>query len=66
MNADTATEQAQHQMTNDTPTDVNMNAVIAREQSNTFVLMGKTFADNADRRSKLFDHFAAKMASKDA
>ena len=33
--------QAQHQQTNDTPTDVNMNAVVAREQAGTFALMGK-------------------------
>ena len=55
------TSQAQHQLTNDTPVDVNNNAVLARAQAETTMLVGKLFADNADRRSKLFDHVAAKM-----
>ena len=53
-NAD-ETRQAQHSNANDTPTDVNLNAVVAREQSGTFVLMGKNFEANADRRNKIFD-----------
>lgn len=57
------TRQAQHTQANDTPTDVNLNAVVAREQATTLVLMGKGFEANADRRNKLFDHFAAKMIS---
>ena len=53
-NAD-ETRQAQHTNANDTPTDVNMNAIIAREQGGTFTLMGKNFEANADRRNKIFD-----------
>ncbi len=49
------TRQAQHTNANDTPTDVNMNAIIAREQGGTLVLMGKNFEANADRRNKIFD-----------
>lgn len=58
-----ATRQAQHQMANDFPVDVNCNAVVAREQAATLALMGKNFEAGASRRNGLFDHFAAKMAS---
>jgi len=50
-----ATRQGQHSQSNDTPTDVNMNAVVAREQAGTLTLMGKNFEANADRRNKIFD-----------
>jgi len=49
------TRQAQQTISNDAPTDVNMNAVVAREQAGTLVLMGKNFEANADRRNKIFD-----------
>ena len=49
------TRQAQQSVSNDAPTDVNMNAIIAREQGATAVLMGKNFEANADRRNKIFD-----------
>jgi hypothetical protein len=49
------TRQAQQQLANDTPVDVNMNAIIAREQGSTLTLMGKNFEANADRRNKIFD-----------
>ena len=58
-----STRQAQHQMGNDFPIDVNPNAVTARAQTETLTLMGKNFEANAARRQGLFDHFAAKMAS---
>ena len=58
-----ATRQAQHQMGNDFPVDVNPNAVIARAQSETITLMGKNFEAQAARLNNLFNHFAAKMAS---
>lgn len=58
--ADT-TRQAQHQLTNDTPADVNMNAVVSREQAGTFVMMGKNFEANADRRNKIFDALIGKV-----
>jgi len=53
------TRQAQHSQSNDTPTDVNMNAVVAREQAGTLTLMGKNFEAGAARRNGLFDHLAA-------
>lgn len=53
------TRQAQQSNSNDTPTDVNMNAVVAREQAGTFALMGKNFEAGASRRNFLFDHLAA-------
>ena len=49
------TRQAQQSFSNDTPTDVNCNAVIARAQAETITLMGKNFESNADRRNKLAD-----------
>lgn len=49
------TRQAQQSVSNDAPTDVNMNAVVAREQATTLVLMGKNFEANADRRNKIAD-----------
>jgi hypothetical protein len=42
------TRQAQQTQSNDTPTDVNCNAVIAREQAATLTLMGKNFESNAN------------------
>lgn len=55
------TRQAQHQAANDTPVDVNPNAIIAREQGATLVLMGKNFEANADRRNKIADVLFNKM-----
>jgi len=52
------TRQAQHQMGNDFPLDVNPNAVTARAQTETLTLMGKNFEANADRRNKMFDQKA--------
>ena len=49
------TRQSQNQVANDAPVDTNPNAIIAREQAGTFVLMGKNFEANADRRNKIFD-----------
>jgi len=67
------TRQAQHQSANDTPTDVNPNAIVARtqasgfvEQQGTLTLMGKNFEANADRRNKIFDDIAHKRGAKDA
>lgn len=58
-----ATRQAQHQMGNDFPIDVNPNAVIARAQAETITLMGKNFEAQAMRFNSLMGHMAAKMAS---
>ena len=52
--ADT-TRQAQHSISNDAPTDVNMNAIMARSQALTVDAIGKGFASNQDRRDKIFD-----------
>lgn len=52
--ADT-TRQAQHQMLNDAPVDVNMNAVMARSQSLTVDAMGKGFSANQERRQIIAD-----------
>lgn len=52
------TRQAQHTISNDAPTDVNCNAVIARNQAGTIALMGASFEANADRRNKIFDALA--------
>ena len=56
------TRQAQQTISNDAPTDVNFNAIVARSQALTVNLLGKNFEANADRRNKLFDQFAAAMA----
>lgn len=53
-NAD-ETRQAQHSTSNDTPTDVNFNAIVARSQALTVDGMGKGFASNQDRRDKIAD-----------
>ncbi len=59
-NAD-ETRQAQHSNSNDAPTDVNVNAVVARSQTLTFDLAGKNFEANADRRNKIADILMNKM-----
>ena len=51
------TRQAQHSQANDTPTDVNMNAVVARSQALTFDIAGKGFTANQDLREKLMVKF---------
>ncbi len=55
------TRQAQHTQANDTPTDVNCNAALAREQAATYLLMGKNFEAGAARRNGIFDALAGKM-----
>lgn len=49
------TRQAQHTVSNDAPTDVNNNAVIARSQAQTVDLAGKAHMSNQDRRDKIAD-----------
>ena len=56
-----STRQAQHIEANDAPLDVNMNAVVCREQALTFTLAGQAFASNQDFRQKLQDRILAKM-----
>ena len=57
------TRQAQQGVVNDAPADVNVNAVIAREQATTLTLMGKNFEAGAARMNGLFDHIAAKLGN---
>lgn len=56
-----STRQAQHTQSNDTPTDVNCNAVIAREQSATLTLMGKNFEAGAARRNNIADAYMGRL-----
>lgn len=58
------TRQAQQTNSNDTPTDVNINAVVVREQAGTFTLMGKNFEASAMRFNGLMGHVAAELAKK--
>lgn len=55
------TRQAQQMAANDTPVDVNLNAVVARSQTLTFDIAGKNFESNADFRQKLQDRVLAKL-----
>lgn len=57
--ADT-TRQAQHMEANDAPLDVNLNAIVAREQALTFTSAGQMFASNNDVRQKLQDRLMLK------
>ncbi len=56
------TRQAEFTQANDTPTDVNMNAVVARSQALTFDMAGKNYESNADLRQKYADSKFGKMA----
>lgn len=56
------TRQAQMQQANDVPTDVNMNAIVARSQALTVDVLGKNHTDNADLRQKIADAKFAKLA----
>ncbi len=60
-NAD-ETRQAQHSNSNDAPTDVNFNAVVARSQALTVDIAGKDYEANADLRQKYADGKFGKMA----
>ena len=55
------TRQAQQSVSNDAPTDVNMNAIVARSQALTFDALGKNYESNADFRQKLQDRLLAKV-----
>ena len=56
------TRQSQQSFSNDTPTDVNFNAVTARSQSLTIDALGKGFASNQDRRDKICDHMLSGLS----
>lgn len=54
VNAD-ETRQAQHDRSNDSPTDVNSNAALARSQALTIDLAGKGFVASQERRQIIAD-----------
>lgn len=54
------TRQAQHSLSNDAPTDVNFNSIVARSQALTVDALGKNYEANADRRNKIFDDMVRK------
>lgn len=58
------TRQAEFTESNDTPTDVNLNAVCARVQAASFSLMQNNFEANAMRFNGLMNHSAAVLAQK--
>jgi hypothetical protein len=58
------TRQAQHSQSNDTPTDVNLNAVVGRLQAANFARIGEEFQGSAARRTNMFDHMAALLAAR--
>jgi hypothetical protein len=49
------TRQAQHSVSNDAPTDVNFNAVLARQQAQTTALAGSEFEAASVRRANAAD-----------
>jgi hypothetical protein len=55
------TRQAQQSVSNDAPTDVNMNATVARAQAYTYTRSSDNFETNSDRRNKIADEKFAKM-----
>lgn len=56
------TSQAQHQLANDAPVDVNVNAILGRFQGGTYALMGANFEAAAARRNGILDHLMLKLA----
>ena len=56
-----ATRQSQHSVSNDAPTDVNFNAIMARSQALTVDQSGKNYESNADRRGKIADFMMGKQ-----
>ena len=57
------TRQAQQSTSNDTPTDVNFNAIVARSQALTLDILGKDAIANADFRNKIQERFLAGVKS---
>lgn len=49
------TRQAQQSVSNDAPTDVNFNAILARAQGVSLEVFGTNAKSNADRRDKMAD-----------
>ncbi len=57
-----ATRQAQHGLTNDTPVDVNRNALLAAEQGRAIAQMGTQAVAAAARLEMISQSVAAKIA----
>lgn len=57
------TRQAQQSVSNDAPTDVNFNAIVARSQALTLDILGKDAIANADFRNKIQERFLAGVKS---
>jgi hypothetical protein len=57
------TRQAQQSVSNDAPTDVNFNAIIARSQAHTVDVLGKQHSDNQDIRAKIAGAAMGEMIS---
>jgi hypothetical protein len=55
------TRQAQQSQSNDSPTDVNMNAIVARSQGLTVDIAGKNYEAGADRRRIIADQMMQKL-----
>lgn len=56
-----AARQAQFTEADDVPTDVNMNAIVARSQALTIDIAGKEFTANSDFREKIQERYLAKI-----
>jgi len=56
------TRQAQNQVANDAPVDVNPNAIIARDQALVTQMLGHSFQANQDRRDKIADIALGRLA----
>jgi len=56
------TRQAQQQLANDAPVDVNFNSIVARSQALTVDVLGKNFEANSDLRQKYADRTFGKTA----
>jgi hypothetical protein len=54
------TRQAQQSFSNDTPTDVNFNAIVGRSQSLTIDVLGKGFVAAQERRTIIADEMMRK------
>jgi len=59
------TRQAQQTVSNDAPTDVNFNSIVARSQALTVQVLGNGFVAGQERRTAMWDTIAAKVMQKD-
>lgn len=59
-----ATRQAQHTTSNDAPTDVNFNAIVARSQALTVGIAGQNYEHGAQRSRSLWDAILGRLGIK--